>query len=428
MGGALTRMLGRPAGGAGPYSFNTATAYKSAAATSTASPVSYDNEALDTGTIWSAGSPTQFITPSNATYVRFVANQRAATTVTAQTLSSQKNGTDYIGKLMGFGYSSSATSLGNAASAIVPVSAGDAFTVLNPSGNTYGFEQTWASLETIDPTMGRGLFTNSANQNLTNGAWIGLTFDTEVYDTQAVHSTSSNTGRITIPSGTSGIIRIGAGAQATANANNFALRIRKNGTTTIANHFSQAGSAGRFCCTYSYPIAVTAGDYFEVEAYVDNTSIQVAANEGVWFQYEELPGAMKYCVVTMSGTGDTVGTDTSEDILWNAEIVDTHGFHSTVTNTQYLTIPSGQGITQARISYCIDSLAGGRFMVFSGKVGASNAAGAPFSAVTSSVWQGQSGFGAWMNVADGDQFFLQAYGVARTFGISASTWFAIETR
>jgi len=45
---------------------------------------------------------------------------------------------------------------------------------------------------------------SSVNQACTSAAYKNLLFDTEVYDTDAFHSTSTNTNRITIPSGKAG--------------------------------------------------------------------------------------------------------------------------------------------------------------------------------------------------------------------------------
>lgn len=54
---------------------------------------------------------------------------------------------------------------------------------------------------------------NSAVQSIPNAVATNLTFDTEIYDTDAFHSIVSNTDRYTIPSGKAGKYRMGVRGQ-----------------------------------------------------------------------------------------------------------------------------------------------------------------------------------------------------------------------
>lgn len=110
---------------------------------------------------------------------------------------------------------------------------------------------------------------NSANISVANTTNTVLTFDTETYDSGGMHSTSSNTGRITVPTGGSGWYVITGGAEFAANATGQRdLTIRLNGSLVIgaARATSASGSvATRLMCTTQYPLSD--GDYVELLAY-----------------------------------------------------------------------------------------------------------------------------------------------------------------
>jgi hypothetical protein len=78
---------------------------------------------------------------------------------------------------------------------------------------------TWAA-----PAPGTASFvgakaTSSSATSATNGTWVAIAFQTEDFDTDGFHSTSTNTSRITIPSGKAGkYLFIGAGGLVSAGA------------------------------------------------------------------------------------------------------------------------------------------------------------------------------------------------------------------
>lgn len=76
---------------------------------------------------------------------------------------------------------------------------------------------------------------NSADESIPDGTFTVVTFDSERYDTDTMHSTSSNTGRITFT--TAGIYNVHAQIQwdvPGTNGFNFQAEIRLNGATIIA--------------------------------------------------------------------------------------------------------------------------------------------------------------------------------------------------
>ena len=75
--------------------------------------------------------------------------------------------------------------------------------------------------------------TNSAAVSIANTTVTALTFNTETYDTDAFHSTSTNTDRITIPAGKAGYYLINYNINYAANGSGFrncGIRINGSGT------------------------------------------------------------------------------------------------------------------------------------------------------------------------------------------------------
>lgn len=101
---------------------------------------------------------------------------------------------------------------------------------------------------------------NSASQSIGTSATV-VTFDSESFDTDTMHNTGSNTGRITFT--TAGYYQI-EGTIATATNAVVTLQIRLNGTTTLA----QAGVGNSGSSANGFTIATTylmsAADYVEI--------------------------------------------------------------------------------------------------------------------------------------------------------------------
>src|SRR5258706_1906708 len=105
----------------------------------------------------------------------------------------------------------------------------------------------------------------STDQTLTTGVAAAITFNSELYDTDAIHDTGSNTSRLTIPS--AGTYRVTGNLRYASNATGFRqAQIQLNGATTIASVVLTA------CQTNVTDIQVTpdyvfvAGDYVELIA------------------------------------------------------------------------------------------------------------------------------------------------------------------
>lgn len=110
----------------------------------------------------------------------------------------------------------------------------------------------------------------STDLSTSNNVVTSITFDTEIYDTDGYHSTSTNTERLTIPAGKSGyFLWIMEGAWETNTSNIRQFIFYKNGTrlNTPNGYESITSSAGYPTITRSYVLNLTAGDYIEVRAY-----------------------------------------------------------------------------------------------------------------------------------------------------------------
>jgi hypothetical protein len=88
----------------------------------------------------------------------------------------------------------------------------------------------WATPAGGTPAFVGCSLTKSANQSVSNATATAVTWDTELKDTDAFHSTSSNTSRVTIPAGKGGMYLVTG--QLSFASNSTGLRnceIKKNG-------------------------------------------------------------------------------------------------------------------------------------------------------------------------------------------------------
>jgi hypothetical protein len=113
-----------------------------------------------------------------------------------------------------------------------------------------------------------------------------VNFDSEDYDTDSIHSTTTNKSRLTVPTG---VTRVKVGALVWRGAtSNAQIAICKNGNCSSSAYngwsaWNQNGTANIDYTTIWTPvISVTAGDYFEVSNYT--ASILSAPN--AWFAME----------------------------------------------------------------------------------------------------------------------------------------------
>jgi hypothetical protein len=114
--------------------------------------------------------------------------------------------------------------------------------------------------------------TNSIAQSISTSTRTIVTFDTESFDTDGFHSTSTNTGRMTVPAGKAGKYLATAGITFATNATgNRELYLFKNGNF-YSSVFQPGTSAGSTSVPISDTLDLAVGDYVEVRVEQDSGS------------------------------------------------------------------------------------------------------------------------------------------------------------
>lgn len=111
---------------------------------------------------------------------------------------------------------------------------------------------------------------NSALQALVTATITALTFDTEEYDTDAIHSTASNTSRFTVPTGKDGKWRFtGGGSYASNGSGDRYFWWRVNGSTEVHGGVAQWPPSPAVISFGAIPVtlALVATDYVELIGY-----------------------------------------------------------------------------------------------------------------------------------------------------------------
>jgi hypothetical protein len=142
----------------------------------------------------------------------------------------------------------------------------------------------WVSAQALSiPPMCRAYLSTSTN--ISNNTVTSVSFDSENYDTDTMHSTSSNTNRITFT--TAGVYALSAACKwATAAGGVRQIVFRLNGTTdlSVASQASNGGGNNtdqQLSVQYSF----AANDYVELRVYQDSggtVAIRGDVTNGVW--------------------------------------------------------------------------------------------------------------------------------------------------
>lgn len=159
--------------------------------------------------------------------------------------------------------------------------------VIEPSGGSTKYWQM-SSLEThINDRYKFGCRVRQTTADTaTTATWTAFTWDTETFDNGAMHSTVSNTERITIPAGLGGVYVVSAigGFVASASGAERGYRIFLNGTTSIANIRSGFLHATLVNLT-ALPAVLwefSATDYVELQGYQDTGGNLDTATGSSW--------------------------------------------------------------------------------------------------------------------------------------------------
>ena len=271
----------------------------------------------DVGGIHSAGT---FTIPSewDGRKVRVSVGSNTSTTADVTTLKSSA-------QFDGSGYLSVDASAGNdggtAHSAPVVVSTGDTFTVSGPGTG----DGNWKAVELL-PSGVKGALVNRVTSAFTISATLtAVEWNNEIYDTDAIHDTGTNPSRLTVQSGTSGLVRLQGSIQCNVTGE-LGIELRKNGSALTPS--IQMDTDGTNICFISYPIAVSAGDYFELFTRSSGASPSVSVDANSWFSLEELPSSLQYAVAYASSTGDSIASGIGTPVAGtlNTQAVDVGGW------------------------------------------------------------------------------------------------------
>ena len=137
------------------------------------------------------------------------------------------------------------------------------------------------------------VYNSAAFSHTSTGNNVAVTFDSERRDTDTMHSTATNTSRITFT--TAGFYAVGGHVEFAANATGVrGIAIRLGGATYIAadNRLSTGGALGTQM-SIATRYAFAAGDYVELMAYQSsggNLNINAAGNFSpeFWAEWEAL--------------------------------------------------------------------------------------------------------------------------------------------
>ena len=118
--------------------------------------------------------------------------------------------------------------------------------------------------------IGARVYNSAAFSHNSSGSWLAVTFDAERFDTSAIHSTASNTSRLTCV--VAGVYSIFGTVQFAVNATGWrGTRIYLNGATPIATVLHAASSnTYAILQTVSTIYELVAGDYIEIQAFQDS--------------------------------------------------------------------------------------------------------------------------------------------------------------
>ena len=168
----------------------------------------------------------------------------------------------------------------SAANTLSKLAIGTTGQVLTVSGGV----PSWGTVSSSPTYVGCRLYnTTGTNPSCSNDAVTTITFNNETFDTDGFHSTTTNTSRITIPSGKAGYYRVTAHLfmQAPTNeTSEYQLRINKNGTLSSYLAWGPGDDAADTGKSINDVFNLAVGDYVEMAVYHNaGTSRTVTGSE-----------------------------------------------------------------------------------------------------------------------------------------------------
>jgi hypothetical protein len=121
----------------------------------------------------------------------------------------------------------------------------------------------WAAAASGSTFVGCSLYDTNLTQSIANSTNVALTWNSEYFDTDGYHNNSTNTSRITIPSGKGGkYLLTGATHYSTGSTGYRAIKFKKNGGDFFDINYGAAGAYTGLPITAIVELSV--GDYVEL--------------------------------------------------------------------------------------------------------------------------------------------------------------------
>ena len=145
----------------------------------------------------------------------------------------------------------------------------------------------WATAASGSTFAGCSLY-NSGNWTISAGTVTSLGFDSETFDVGGYHSTSTNTSRITIPTGKAGYYHVVMNAIWGADFSEpHQMRLLKNGSLIWLNTIATPGSAMSLGRSQSQIVYGAEADYFEFAVYQDSASSKtLTGGSGIYSSFQ----------------------------------------------------------------------------------------------------------------------------------------------
>lgn len=123
----------------------------------------------------------------------------------------------------------------------------------------------WVSVggSTTPTFVGCRLF-NTGGQTISSATTTAILFDSEAFDTDNFHSTSTNTSRITIPTGKGGYYLVQGSFMIDGTSSWSRIGLYRNGSTMLLNLESGNATTGTNTRTLNFIGNFSAGDYLEL--------------------------------------------------------------------------------------------------------------------------------------------------------------------
>lgn len=324
--------------------------------------IALDSESFDTGSFHSTASNTsRLVAPSTGYYLIHGAVAFPLNSSGYRTLQFRKNAAGNSASGTGLSYREYPTNGAGQAipeiNEIVYLTAGDYIELFayQTSGSTLAVtvaSDVPVSIVQLATTgtapVGASVY-NSAGVNAATATSTVVTFDTETFDNGGLHSTASNTSRLT--ASVAGYYYIHGSVAWFPNASGIRqVELRKNaagsgsGGTQLGIVTHEPASGGAYAIQEVSTVAyLTAGDYVELFGYqTSGSTLSMNTATSLGLKMALLQGtvlAFSGASVHNNNVGASVANAASTALTYSTETIDTDGYHSTSSNTSRLTIP-----------------------------------------------------------------------------------------